>query len=149
MYEYEIREVTKVVDGDTLDLAIDLGSSVSVTERFRIYAINAPETRSTDVKEKAAGLVTKDVVAKLLGAQTEALQVKTHTDGKEKYGRYLAEIYFKCDETGHVLAAPKSLSDYLIEQKLAVAYFGGKRYACTSHKASLLCLLAIQVHVHR
>ena len=126
MFNY-LAKLVKVVDGDTLDLVVDLGFSVGVTERFRVYGINAPESRTLDLKEKAAGLATKEFVVKLLAAQTEALQVVTHKDDKEKYGRYLAEIFVKVDETGKAFDTPKSMADYLVEQGLAVAYFGGKR----------------------
>ena len=130
MFEYEAK-LLRTVDGDTLDLQIDLGFSVSVEERFRVYGINAPETHSKDANEKTAGLATMAFVDKILRAQTTPIKIKTHKDDKEKYGRYLAEVFVRDDENGKRFGddkAPlKSVGDYLIEKKLAKAYFGGAR----------------------
>ena len=63
MYEYTAR-VLKVVDGDTLDLSIDLGFNIWITQRCRLQGIDTPETRTLDSAEKVLGLKAKAVLAK-------------------------------------------------------------------------------------
>ena len=87
MYEYTARLI-KVVDGDTVDLSIDLGFKVSIQERFRLSRINAPEIKG-ETKERG-DMATKYLQSTLDG---QMLRVKTQKDRKEKYGRYLADIY--------------------------------------------------------
>ena len=65
MYTYKAKLV-KVVDGDTIDVTIDLGFDVSVKKRVRFEGINAPESRTRDLKEKALGLAAKDRVKCIL-----------------------------------------------------------------------------------
>ena len=65
MYEYKIK-LDRVIDGDTIDGNIDLGFDVSVKKRIRFMGINTPESRTTDLEEKAKGLAAKDRVKCLL-----------------------------------------------------------------------------------
>ena len=123
-YNY-LATVERVVDGDTLDMLVDLGFDVSVRERFRVYGLNTPETHTTDAKEKAAGLAAKEFVTALLAKQPVPLAVTTHKDDKEKYGRYLADVAITVDENGKPCAT--SLAAYLIGKGHGKAYFGGKR----------------------
>ena len=60
MYEYAIKEVVKIVDGDTVDVIIDLGFNLSKKERIRLAGIDTPESRTRDLEEKAMGLEAKD-----------------------------------------------------------------------------------------
>lgn len=59
MYEYNVKKVTKVVDGDTIDVDIDLGFNISYTQRVRLAGIDTPESRTKDLREKALGLEVK------------------------------------------------------------------------------------------
>ena len=124
---YENVIVERVVDGDTLDLAIDLGFGITKRDRFRLNRINAPETRG---KEKEYGLITKEYVESKLhpGLQFwtpeelkypeksgskklvpyESIKVQTIKQGK--YGRYVCEIWID----------GKNLSDELVEKGLAI-----------------------------
>ena len=87
MYEYKAT-LTRVVDGDTLDLAVSLGFNVCLNERFRLYGINAPEVKGV---EREAGLrATEWLNATIAGKE---LAIQTIKDGKEKYGRWLAIIF--------------------------------------------------------
>jgi len=97
MYEYRIKEVIKVVDGDTLDVVLDLGFHTYVQKRIRLYGINTPETRTSDKEEKKKGLAAKARLKELLNAtpvSTEELYrgliVRSH--GLGKYGRVLGEV---------------------------------------------------------
>ena len=65
MYEYRVKKVLRVVDGDTIDVDIDLGFNVSYTQRVRLAGIDTPESRTTDLKEKALGLEVKEYLKHL------------------------------------------------------------------------------------
>lgn len=121
MYEYSAK-IVKVVDGDTVDAHVDLGFDVGVNIRFRLYGINAPEIHSKDPAEKTAGLATMNRLIAL--AEGKLVSIKTHRDAKEKFGRYLAELYPWLDPK----AVPdKSINQILVDEGLAKPYFGGKR----------------------
>jgi micrococcal nuclease len=66
MYEYRVKQVLRVVDGDTIDVDIDLGFDISFTSRVRLAGIDTPESRTTDKKEKALGLEVKQRLKDLL-----------------------------------------------------------------------------------
>ena len=82
MYEYRI-EIVKVVDGDTVDVNIDLGFGVWLKkERVRLYGIDTPESRTRDLEEKKFGLLAKDYLVEALKTGTPIL--KTHKDAVGK-----------------------------------------------------------------
>ena len=90
MYEYAIKEVVKVVDGDTIDVIIDLGFDLTKKERIRLAGIDTPESRTRDLEEKALGLEAKEHLEHKIKS-SENLRVKTEKDGK--YGRMLGWLY--------------------------------------------------------
>ncbi len=116
MYEYAIKEVVKIVDGDTVDVIIDLGFNLSKKERIRLAGIDTPESRTRDLEEKAMGLEAKDYLTNKIEA-CDALRVKTEKDGK--YGRMLG--HFFCDNI------EGSLNNLMIEAGYAWPYFGEKK----------------------
>jgi len=85
--------VIRVVDGDTVDLEIDLGMSVFVKQRIRLAGINTPETYGVkkDSKEYAAGMKAKNRLKELI--EGKEIAVETVKDKKGKYGRYLGDLY--------------------------------------------------------
>ena len=89
MYTYNIK-LLRVVDGDTIDANIDLGFDVTVKKRVRFLGVNAPESRTRDLEEKARGLAAKDRVKALLEG-CENIQLQSH--GVGKYGRCLGELF--------------------------------------------------------
>ena len=91
MYTYKIKEVLKVIDGDTLDVLIDLGFSISIKSRIRLAGINAPETRTLDLNEKSKGLDAKSWLEEELKNQ----EIIIKTIKEEKYGRMLGYLYTK------------------------------------------------------
>lgn len=111
---YVVKEVLKVVDGDTVDIIIDLGFSISLRQRVRIKGINSPETRTNNVEEKIKGMGAK-VFAEQWFAQSGVLTVKTYKD--EKYGRLLGEFF----------RGTENYSETAISQGFAVSYDGGSR----------------------
>jgi micrococcal nuclease len=118
MYTYKAR-LQRVVDGDTVDLIIDLGFDIHHKCRCRLYGINTPESRTKDLAEKELGLAAKAYVEDWFNCNTNCF-VQTVKDGKGKYGRLLAKIYpdEKCEF---------SLNEQLVDSGHATEYFGGKR----------------------
>lgn len=90
MYEYKISNILKVVDGDTVDLSLDLGFYVTVVQRIRLDGLDTPEMHSKDVNEKKLAQEAKQFIEKWL-SENKDLTVKTKKD--DKYGRMLGEIF--------------------------------------------------------
>ena len=89
MYEYRCK-IRRVVDGDTVDVDIDLGFGiVYANQRVRLYGIDAPESRTRDLVEKKFGLLAKEYLERELG---ETCVIRTQID-KGKYGRILGEFF--------------------------------------------------------
>ena len=122
MYNYKIS-VVKVVDGDTIDAEIDLGFDIKVKKRVRFMGINAPESRTRDLEEKAKGLAAKDRVKALLEGCNN-IQLKSHGIGK--FGRCLGEIMLDMID-GQQKLTLVSLNELLIKEGHAKEYHGGKR----------------------
>ena len=114
MYEYK-AVVNRVVDGDTIDVTIDLGFSVWKKMRVRMEGINTPESRTRDLEEKERGLAAKARVKQLISENKNKFVL--HSQGVGKFGRCLGEIYL----------GDSKLNDILINEGHAVAYYGGKR----------------------
>ena len=125
MYEYRAK-IKRVVDGDTVDVDIDLGFGVWLKkQRVRLYGIDTPESRTRDLDEKKFGLMAKEFLKKELA---DGAILKTRLDGKGKYGRILGEfITVKEDTRPGVTFGEKyrrNVNEYLIEQHHAVTYHG-------------------------
>ena len=91
MYEYKCR-IDRVIDGDTVDVDIDLGFGVWLRkERVRMYGIDTPESRTRDLEEKKYGLAAKAFVLAFLPVDSEQT-LRTRKDGKGKFGRILGEF---------------------------------------------------------
>jgi micrococcal nuclease len=120
MYEYKAKLV-RVVDGDTIDLDIDLGLSVHRMERVRVFGVDTPEMTSSDLAQRARAQTAKSYVeGQLAGA--ELVVVTEKPDPKDKYGRFLAKIRYRLGG-----AAWSDLTTKLVEEGLAVPYFGGTK----------------------
>jgi len=122
MYTYKISPL-KIVDGDTIDAEIDLGFDIKVKKRVRFMGINAPESRTKDLEEKARGLAAKDRVKQLLDG-CDNIQLKSHGIGK--FGRCLGEIMIDMVD-GQEKLTLESLNKILINEGHATEYHGGKR----------------------
>ena len=119
MNEYNVK-VLKVIDGDTVDVDIELGFGIVLTdERVRIMGIDTPESRTSDKVEKIFGLASKARLKELL--DEEAILItqddKHGEDMKGKFGRIL----------GDFRVGGKTVTEILIEEGHAVAYFGGSK----------------------
>lgn len=91
-YLYE-AELIRVIDGDTIDAWIDLGFNITVRRRIRLWGINAPETRTLDLEEKAEGKIAKARLEEMLNLNRGSFLIKSI--GVDKYGRCLGELYIK------------------------------------------------------
>jgi len=114
----------RVIDGDTIVGDIDLGFDVALKkQKFRLYGINTPESRTRDKAEKVRGLAAKERLIELLGGYQTAvdgIEFLFLSHDKGKFGRILAEIY-------HPNNLDKSLNQQLVDEDHAEEYFGGKR----------------------
>ena len=119
MYEYKCK-IIKVVDGDTVDVDIDLGFGVWLkNERVRIMGIDTPESRTRDKVEKKFGLASKAKLKSLLG-KTGVLKTQVNKNGEDmkgKFGRILGDFQ----------VGARMVTDILCEEGYAVPYFGGSK----------------------
>jgi len=117
MYTYFIKKVLKVVDGDTIDVEIDLGFDLTKKERVRLGGIDTPESRTRDLEEKKMGLEAKERLKMLLKV-SDKLTVTTSKDGK--FGRMIGTLYMNP-------SAGMSINQMLIDDGYAWAYDGGTK----------------------
>ena len=116
MYEYFVKEVKNVVDGDTIDVIIDLGFDILFASRVRLAGIDTPESRTTDKTEKALGLEAKEYLKKQL-KDAKSVVIRTEKmDSSEKYGRILGWVY--------VNGNSESLNNKMINDGYAWGYLG-------------------------
>lgn len=113
-----VAKVNRVVDGDTLEVLIDLGFKIGLMEMVRIYGINTPELHSQDPSERLRAQAARADAQSILDMVGGSVTIRSHKGGAEKYGRWLAEVF---------LPNGQSLGNLLIEHGHAVAYDGGKR----------------------
>jgi len=111
--------VVRVVDGDTIDLAIDLGFDVWVRERVRLAGVDAYESRTRDLVEKAKGLRATGFVEQWCAGHGMQVMLHSTNFATGKFGRILGVIYD--------LSGSDCLNDTLIAEGHATSYFGGKR----------------------
>jgi len=116
MFEYYVKKVTKVVDGDTIDVDIDLGFDISFSSRVRLAGIDTPESRTADKMEKALGLEAKAYLKHEIEAAKTVVIKTEKMDSSEKYGRILGWVYL--DD------AKVSLNEKMIEDGYAWGYLG-------------------------
>jgi micrococcal nuclease len=114
MYRYRAK-IIRVIDGDTIDVDLDLGFDVWLRkQRVRLYGIDTPESRTSDAEEKKYGTLSKEKLKDFCKADSW-VTIETHVgDEKGKFGRILANIWL--EET--------NINQWLIDNKYAVAYFG-------------------------
>jgi len=114
MYEYKCV-ITRVIDGDTVDVDIDLGFGVWLKkQRIRLYGVDTPESRTRDKVEKVFGLKAKAFVLEHLPVSSDQVLRTRLQDSRGKFGRILGE--FVCQDS--------TINQLLIETYNAVAYFG-------------------------
>jgi micrococcal nuclease len=116
MYEYYVRKIENVVDGDTIDVLIDLGFDIMFKSRVRLAGIDTPESRTRDLAEKALGLESKEYLKKAL-KDAKSIIIKTEKmNSSEKYGRILGWLYINGETV--------SVNDMMINDGYAWEYLG-------------------------
>ena len=118
-YIYRIKEIHKVVDGDTIDADIDLGFDISLTKRIRLAGVDTPESRTTNANEKKYGLESKEWLKKRCENAKDILIKTELPDSTEKYGRIIGHLFINGEET--------SLNNQMIAEGYAWTYDGGTK----------------------
>ena len=125
MYKYNAK-LDRVVDGDTVDALVDLGFDTWKKVRIRMMGMNAPESRTRDLEEKARGLAAKERLVEILLLENEG-EFILQSHGVGKYGRCLGEIYVENTYNDNPNLPEISVNRILINEGHAVEYHGGKR----------------------
>lgn len=116
MFEYYVKKVNKVVDGDTIDVEIDLGFDIFFSSRVRLAGIDTPESRTTDKAEKALGLEAKAYVKNQIDSAKTVVIKTEKMDSSEKYGRILGWVFLDNSSV--------SLNQKMISDGYAWSYLG-------------------------
>ena len=129
LYKYKVT-IDRVVDGDTVDIWIDLGFDVRIFERVRMAGIDTPESRTRDAREKYYGKMATARVEELLPVGDEFCAVSESYDARGKFGRAMMDFYLP-EGNG------KTLCQVLLNEKLAVRYHGqNKKDIRAAHEAN-------------
>ena len=92
-FSYRINKITKIVDGDTIDVLLDMGFDIKYQSRVRLFGIDTPESRTRNKEEKVRGLISKEYLKQAL-KKAKKLTIKTHKGSETgKFGRILGEIF--------------------------------------------------------
>ena len=120
LYKYRAK-VLRIIDGDTMDVDLDLGFDVVLAkQRVRLYGIDTPESRTRDKVEKKFGLISKDYVKKRCPVGSKVI-IGTHVgDERGKFGRILGEV-FAIDQETNVIEET-SINRKMINESYAVEY---------------------------
>jgi micrococcal nuclease len=116
MYEYHVKKVNNVVDGDTIDVEIDLGFDISFSSRVRLAGIDTPESRTKDKAEKILGLEAKEYVKSKIKDAKDVVIKTEKMDSSEKYGRILGWLYLD--------GSTVSVNEQMIADGYAWGYLG-------------------------
>ena len=118
MYEYAC-EVERVVDGDTVDVVLNLGFDIMYKSRVRLYGIDTPESRTRNLDEKARGKMAGAFLKEAIDNGTKVVIQTKLKDSRGKFGRVL----------GDVVVDGKNINQSMIENYHAAAYFGQNKKA--------------------
>jgi micrococcal nuclease len=111
MYEYNCK-VKRVVDGDTVDVVIDLGFDIHFATRVRLYGMDTPESRTRNKDEKVRGYMSKDFLEEWM--EKDDVVIRTRRDKKGKFGRVLGEMFVRGE----------NINKLMVQECLAVEYYG-------------------------
>ena len=129
MYQYKISEVLRVIDGDTVDVMIDLGFNILMKQRIRLSHIDAPSIRTLNEEVKKYGMRAKEKLEEYLKTGDKLVIATQNPNKTEKYGRVLGELYVE----GNSLTA----SEYLFANQYAWVYDEANRKTDLSELAAL------------
>jgi micrococcal nuclease len=113
-FSYRVKKVTKVVDGDTIDVTLDMGFDILYQQRVRLFGIDTPESRTRDKEEKKYGLLSKYFLKDAL-SNGKKITIKTYKgDETGKFGRILGDVWID----------GKSVNQTMCDKGYAVPYYG-------------------------
>ena len=113
-FSYRVKKVTKVVDGDTIDVTLDMGFDILYQQRVRLFGIDTPGSRTRDKEEKKYGLLSKYFLKDAL-SNGKKITIKTYKgDETGKFGRILGDVWID----------GKSINQTMCDKGYAVAYYG-------------------------
>jgi len=115
-YIYRIKQITRVVDGDTIDASIDLGFDIALEKRIRLAGVDTPESRTSDANEKKYGLEAKEWLKHKVENAGHILIKTELPDSTEKYGRIIGHLFINDQES--------SLNDQMVVEGYAWTYKG-------------------------
>jgi micrococcal nuclease len=118
-YIYRIKQITRVIDGDTIDADIDLGFDISLTKRIRLAGVDTPESRTSDANEKKYGLEAKEWLKHKVENAGHILIKTELPDSTEKYGRIIGHLFVNDQE--------HSLNEQMVIEGYAWNYDGGTK----------------------
>lgn len=119
MYEYYVKSVNKIVDGDTIDVTIDLGFDILYNSRVRLAGIDTPESRTRDLEEKKLGLEAKEYLKNRLKGASDIVIRTEKPDSTGKYGRILGWLFLDNE--------PNSVNNQMIMRGYAWEYDGSTK----------------------
>jgi len=111
MYQYKIKKINRVIDGDTVDLDIDLGFGITISQRVRLKGIDAAETRTLNTEEKKKGIEARLWLEKELSREGKWI---IETVKEDKYGRILGTLYLVGD--------PVTVNERMLNEGVAEPY---------------------------
>jgi micrococcal nuclease len=124
-YKYRVKALEKVVDGDTIDVSIDLGFDVSTSQRVRLLGIDTPESRTSDKEEKKFGLLSKKMLKqwclKAVESEKDDIEIEIRcpeADSRGKFGRVLGEVWVSEDGVW------TNVNKWMCDEGFAVPYVG-------------------------
>ena len=137
-FVYRVSSLEKVVDGDTIDVTLDLGFDVCTRQRVRLLGIDTPESRTSDATEKVYGLISKQKLKewcmKAVASEDDDIEIELRCperDSRGKFGRILAEVWVS--EGGQWT----NVNKWMCDEGYAVPYSGQNKNAVTSlHEAN-------------
>jgi micrococcal nuclease len=113
-FSYRVKKVTKVVDGDTIDVTLDMGFDILYQQRVRLFGIDTPESRTRDKVEKVYGLKSKKFLQEQI-KKAKKVNIKTYKgDETGKFGRILGDVFLD----------GKSVNSLMCQKGHAVEYYG-------------------------
>ncbi len=113
-FSYRVDKVTKIVDGDTIDVMLDLGFDIKYKSRVRLFGIDTPESRTRDKVEKKYGLLSKKFLQEQI-KKSKKVTIKTYKgDETGKFGRILGDVFID----------GKSVNTLMCQKGHAVEYYG-------------------------
>ena len=124
-YIYKVSSLEKVVDGDTIDVTLDLGFDVCTRQRVRLLGIYTPESRTRDLEEKKFGLLSKKKLKewclKAVASEKDDIEIQLRcpeADSRGKFGRILAEVWV-CEDGEWT-----NVNEWMCREGYAVPYVG-------------------------